>query len=74
MQRERFDQTGGYGKFFRGMMSYNDINNYYTLNFNLMKHHNFSLTEIENMIPYEREIYVSLLIKHLREKEEKNGN
>ena len=55
-------------------MSYNGINNYYSLNFSLMTQHNFSLTEIENMIPYEREIYVSLLLKHLREKEQnQNG-
>ena len=52
-------------------MSYNDITNYYTLNFQLMKNHNFSLTEIENMIPYEREIYVNLLIKQLKEEEER---
>jgi hypothetical protein len=35
------------------------------LNFSLMQHHKYSLTEIENMIPWEREIYVSMLIDHL---------
>lgn len=32
-----------------------------------MTHWNWSLTEIEEMIPWEREIYISLLITHLKE-------
>ena len=37
----------------------------------LMHHHKYSLTELENMIPWEREIYVGLLIKHVQEENEK---
>lgn len=36
-----------------------------------MQQHHYSLTELENMIPWEREIYVSLLVNHLREENEK---
>ncbi len=36
-----------------------------------MQHHKYSLTEIENMIPFEREIYVQLLLQYLKEQEEK---
>lgn len=32
-----------------------------------MQHHKYSLTELENMLPWEREIYVMLLINHLEE-------
>jgi len=32
------------------------------------------LTEIENMIPWEREIYLELLKQHIEELEEKNQN
>jgi len=39
-------------------------------NFAMMQHHNYSLTELENMIPWERDVYVNLLLKHL--KDEKN--
>ena len=39
----------------------------YLTNFAMMQHHNYSLTELENMIPFEREIYVSLLEKHIEE-------
>ena len=31
--------------------------------------HKLSLTELENMMPWEREIYVALLTKHLQEKQ-----
>ena len=37
----------------------------------MMQHHNYSLTELDNMIPWEREIYVSLLIKHVNEENER---
>ena len=37
-----------------------------------MQHHKYSLTELENMMPWEREIYVSLLIKHIEEETERN--
>lgn len=36
-----------------------------------MQHHKYSLTEIENMIPWEREIYVSLLVNYINEENEK---
>ena len=44
---------------------------YYELNFALMQHHKYSLTELENMIPWEREIYVGLLANHLEEEKRK---
>jgi hypothetical protein len=34
-----------------------------------MQYHKYSLTELDNMIPYERDIYVSLLSEYLREQE-----
>jgi len=36
-----------------------------------MQHHKYSLTELENMIPWEREIYVSMLMKHIAEENER---
>ena len=41
------------------------------MNFGLMQHHKYSLTELENMIPWERDIYVGLLLNHLEEAEER---
>jgi|TARA_B100001094_G_C17574706_1_gene504519 hypothetical protein len=33
----------------------------------MMQHHNYSLTELENMMPWEREIYLGLLMQYLEE-------
>ena len=48
-----------------------DLENYYRLNFALIQYHKYSLTEIENMMPWERDVYVSLLQNHIKEEEEK---
>jgi hypothetical protein len=37
----------------------------------MMQHHNYSLTELENMVPWEREIYIGLLLQYLKEEEER---
>ena len=37
----------------------------------MMQHHKYSLEEIENMLPWEREIYIGLLTKFLEEEKEK---
>ena len=36
-----------------------------------MQHHKYSLTEIENLMPWERDIYVNMLINHIKEENEK---
>jgi len=36
-----------------------------------MQHHKYSLTELENMIPFEREIYLGLLEKHIRDENDR---
>lgn len=46
-----------------------NLESYYRLNFSLMQYHKYSLTEIENMIPWEREIYVALLKQHIEDEE-----
>ena len=42
-----------------------------TTNFSLMQHHKYSLTELENMMPWERDIYVGMLINYIKEENEK---
>jgi hypothetical protein len=51
-------------------MVHDDLSNMYQLNFALMQHHNYSLTELDEMIPFERDIYVTLLKNYLEEQEE----
>jgi len=36
-----------------------------------MQHHNYSLSDLENMIPLEREIYVDMLVTFIKEENEK---
>tara|TARA_S200002703_G_scaffold109234_1_gene94984 strand:- start:458 stop:589 length:132 start_codon:yes stop_codon:yes gene_type:complete len=42
-----------------------------------MQFHKYSLTELENMMPFEREIYIALLQQHLEDEklkqQQKNG-
>ena len=37
----------------------------------MMQHHNYSLTELEDMVPWEREIYLGLLMNFLEEERER---
>ena len=58
-------------------MSHMNLEAYFKINFSLMQYHKYSLTEIENMIPWERDVYVELLKQHLeeeREKQKQDGN
>ena len=36
----------------------------------MMQHYNYSLTELENMMPWEREIYLTLLMEWIKKEEE----
>jgi hypothetical protein len=48
-----------------------ELRRYFDDNFTMMHFHKYSLTELENMIPWEREIYISLLRNHINEENEK---
>jgi len=39
--------------------------------FAMAQHHNYSIYEIENMMPYERDLYFGLLLKYIEEQNEK---
>ena len=43
-----------------------------------MQHHNYSLSDLDNMIPWDREIYVDMLMEYIKEEnkkqEEQNRN
>ena len=36
-----------------------------------MQHHNYSLTELDNMMPWEREVYLGLLMNYLEEEKKR---
>ena len=53
------------------LLSHNSLANYYSTIFNLVQHHKYSIEEIESLIPYERDIYVAMLLDHLAKEKEK---
>jgi hypothetical protein len=48
------------------MLGYDTLMNYYKTNFTLMQEHGYSLTEIENMIVWEKFIYIDMLKQYLK--------
>ena len=44
-----------------------DLESYYKINFALLQYHKYSLTEVENLIPWERDIYIGMLKQHLED-------
>ena len=52
-------------------MAHTSLESYYKTTFQLMQHHKYSLTELDNMMPWEREIYVNLLMQHIDEENER---
>lgn len=71
MWNKRPHYIGGHGKFFRIALSSDTLTNYYKTNFALMQHHKYSLTELEDMIPFEREVYIMLLTQYIKEENER---
>ena len=62
---------GGPYIFFRLSLCDNSLASMLQSNFSMMQHHKYSLTEIENMIPWERDIYVALLVQWVTEENER---
>lgn len=40
---------------------------YYKTNFDVTQYHRFSLTEVENMIPFERDLYIEMLAEKVKQ-------
>lgn len=48
-------------------LSHTSLTRYYSMIFSLAQHHKYSITELENLIPYERDLYVDMLMEYLEE-------
>ena len=51
------------------MTGYSNIAVYYNTLFSLVQHHKYTMTEVYQMYPYERDLFVELLIKYITELE-----
>jgi hypothetical protein len=52
-------------------LGYDNLINHYKVNFALMQHHNYTLSDIDNMISFERQIYLNMLIDHLEKEKQR---
>lgn len=52
------------------MFGYDGVINFYKTNFALMQHHKYSLSDLENMIPWERYVYIDLLSEFVKKQEQ----
>ena len=52
-------------------MNYNNLSNYYSTIFSMRQHHGYTITEVENLFPFEREIYLNMILAYLQELAEK---
>lgn len=40
----------------------------------MMQHHKYSLTELDDMMPWEREVYITMLVDHIQQENERLRN
>jgi hypothetical protein len=53
------------------MFRYESLSNHFQTNFALMQHHKYSLSELNDMMPWERNVYVTMLLQFIDEENEK---
>jgi 3-methyladenine DNA glycosylase AlkD len=58
-------------EFFRIALSHDSLENHFKTNFIMMQHHKYSLTELNEMLPWEREVYIAMLIEYIKEENER---
>ena len=52
-------------------LSHINLETVFRHNFSLIQHHKWNLSDIESLLPWERDIYIEMLIQHIKEQEEK---
>lgn len=52
-------------------MGHDNLANHFKTNFGMVQHHKWSLNDLENMMPWERYVYVEMLHMFLKEEEQK---
>jgi len=53
------------------VLSHDSLANIFQTNFAMVQHHQYSLFEIENMMPWERDIYIQMLVDHVEKENER---
>lgn len=53
------------------MFGYDTLEAFMRTNWAMMQHHKYSLSDIENMIAWERQVYVMMTLMYLKEEKER---
>lgn len=56
------------------MLSHTSLENHYHTIFGMIQHHKYSIDELENLVPYELDIYFNFLVEYIKDQDEKNKN
>lgn len=56
------------------MLGYETLSNHYISNFNMMFDYKMSLSELENMMPWERLIYTNMINNRMKIEEDRRNN
>jgi len=54
------------------VLSHTSLGEYYQMTFSLAQHHKYSISDIENLMPYERDLYFQMLINYIEKQNEGN--
>tara|TARA_B110000879_G_C10885584_1_gene398548 strand:- start:127 stop:294 length:168 start_codon:yes stop_codon:yes gene_type:complete len=49
------------------MLSHTSLGNYYKTVFSMAQHHKYSIADIEDLLPYERDLYVDMLVDFIED-------
>ena len=52
------------------MLCHISLGDYYQMVFAMAQHHKYSITEIEDMLPYERDLYFGMIIDYVEQQKE----
>jgi hypothetical protein len=53
------------------MLSHDTVSNFYLTNFQLVQHHKYTMQDINNMMPWERRVFVDMLLDWLAKEEQR---
>lgn len=51
------------------MLCHINLGEYYQMVFAMAQHHKYSISEIENLIPYERDLYFGMIVNYIEQQE-----
>ena len=55
------------------MLSHTNLFIYYQKIFGMVQHHKYSISDIENLIPYERDLYFEMLLEFIQSQNKKES-